>query len=85
MTKSTFTGKPVAWAVDGNIHKVDELKEAAISALETLESVMSEASFQKRFDILHNVVRTFAMLNTVIIEESKQRWLQDHPGEVADA
>jgi len=75
----TLAGSTVAWALDGSIQQVDELKEAAISALENLESVMSEAAFQQRYDILHNVVRTFSMLNSVIIQESKQRWQADHP------
>jgi hypothetical protein len=74
------TGKPIAWAVDGSIQQVDELKESAIQALEQLESIMSEAAFRQRYDVLHNVVKTFAMLNSVIVSEARQRWQSENPG-----
>jgi len=77
----TLAGSTVAWALDGKVHQVDSLKERAIEALETIESILSEAAHSGRFDILSNTIRCFAMINSVLVEESKQRWQADHPGQ----
>jgi hypothetical protein len=75
---NAIAGSTVAWAIDGSIQNVDDLSERVITALEELESLLSEAKHQKRYDILHKTIRTFAALNMHMVQQAASEYQQQN-------
>lgn len=77
---TTICGKPVAWAVDGKeFQQIDTHKEKCINALEALEVALQEAVAAGRIDCLHLTIKTFAMLQAVMVDRECAKYQKDHP------
>jgi hypothetical protein len=75
----------IHWQLDGSEYqppKTDELSEAVIQALEHLESLLSEAAFQRRYDVIHKTIKTFAALNTHLVRDAAEQYENDQHKEV---
>jgi hypothetical protein len=74
----------IHWMLDGSEYQpqeTDELSEKVIQSLENLESLLSEAAFQRRYDVIHKAIRTFAALNQVLVQDAVKQYETDNPSE----
>jgi hypothetical protein len=74
----------IQWQLDGSEYQppaVDELSERVIHALESLESILSEAAFKRRYDIIDKSIRTFSALTLHMVQQSAIEYERDHPNE----
>ena len=73
--------KAVGWCIDGEVKNFDDLSERIITALEDLESLLSEALHSRRYDILHKTIKTFSALNMALVQKAAHDYQQQNPNE----